>query len=142
MRKSRIVTIEDLGEVLVKEVSPFAVYKAMSADSKVAELKALVADCITLPDGKGPIEALYPSEIEQLIDAFLEVNSSFLAIAGKLAIKNTLIDLGKELPELMRPMLAEVSKLLPPIFADSYKMVMAKMPGIMAGAALSSPSKP
>lgn len=121
MRKAKIVTIDGLGEVTVKEISPFAVYKAMSADKKGPELLALALDCISLPQEK--VEKLYPSELEQLVDAFVEVNSSFLAIAGKVGLKQTITS-----------MVAELSKTLPQVFADSYKLAMA-MPGITAGTA-------
>ncbi|MBU1565582.1 MAG: hypothetical protein KJ630_08130 [Proteobacteria bacterium] len=129
MRKAKIINIEGLGEVTVKEVSPLAIYRAMSAGNKIEELLSLAGDCITLSPEQ--LQNLYPSEIEQLVDAFMEVNSSFLAIAGKLALKETIVAMAQE-----------VSQLLPPMFAGSYKMVMARLPGSMAGAAFSSPSQP
>lgn len=121
MRKAKIINIEGIGEVTVKEISPFAVYKAISAEKKGLELLALALDCISLPQEK--IEKLYPSELEQLVDAFVEVNSSFLAIADK-------VGLGQSITTVV----AELSKTLPQVFADSYRLAMA-MPGITAGTA-------
>ncbi|BDD88869.1 hypothetical protein [Desulfofustis limnaeus] len=121
MRKAKIITIEGLGEVTVKEVSPLALYRAMNANDKVGETVSLLVDCISLPREK--LEALYPSEIEQLVNAFVEVNSSFLAIADKLGLKDVLVALG-----------ATAVKTLPQLFADSYKEVMDRQPGTTAGA--------
>lgn len=122
MRKSKIINIEGPGEVTVKEVSPYAVYQALAKENKTEEIQALVLDCISLDKEK--LQKLYPSEIEELVDAFLEVNNSFLAIAGKLGIKGTLTGIRDE-----------IGKTLPQMFVDSYKTVMAKLPGSMAGAA-------
>ncbi len=120
MRKSKIINIEGVGEITVKEASPFAVYKAGTAKNRVEAIKALALECIDLSEEK--MENLYASEVEQLIDAFMEVNNSFLAIADKLGLKPTLIAI-----------VVEISKILPPVFADLYKQVMAKLPGITAG---------
>ncbi|EKD36001.1 MAG: hypothetical protein ACD_75C01687G0002 [uncultured bacterium] len=125
MRKAKIINIEGVGEVTVKEVSPFAVYKAMSAQNKVDELMTLAVECVDLPKEK--LQKLYLSEIEQLVDAFVEVNGSFLAIAGKLGLEATMT-------AIIKAILAELSTILPEMFAGSYKLVMAKLPGIMAGA--------
>lgn len=121
MRKSKIIPIEELGEVVIKEVSPFAVYSALSAENKTEEIIALIENCISLPREK--MEKLYASEIEQIMDGFFEVNSSFLAIAEKLGIKTTLHKIA-----------SEASQSLPALFADSFKMVMDKEFGTMDGA--------
>lgn len=123
MRKVKIITIEGVGEVTVKEVSPYAVYSAMSANDTVKELEQLAADCISLPQGKELIK-LYGSELDLIVEALVEVNSYFLSIPAKLGLKPALAGI-----------VSEISKILPPLFADSYKTVMAKMPGITAGAA-------
>ena len=133
-RKSKIITIDGLGEVTVKEVSPFAAYNAMLAKNKIDELKKLAAECISMPEGKD-LKKLYASEIEQVIDAFVEVNSSFLAVAGKLKLKAAIATITEEV-------VSELSKVLPQVYVDSYKKVMQRLPGIMAGAASLSPSKP
>jgi len=126
MRKSKVIPIEVAGkkEVTVKEVSPYAVYKALLAADKIEGIMALAENCTDL--SRTQLQELYPSEIEQLTDAFLEVNSSFLAVAGKLRLESTLVAIVTEVME-------EASKILPKMFAGSYKMVMEKMPGIMAG---------
>ena len=122
MRKSKIVNIEGLGEVVVKEVSPYAIYQAMNSTDKISELQALADDCVGLPREK--LYGLYPSEIEQIVDAFVEVNSSFLAIAAKLRLKAALTD-----------MASTVGKTLPQLFIDSYRQIMDQQSGITAGAA-------
>ena len=130
MRKAKIITIEGIGEVTVKEISPLAAYKAMDAADKIGEVMTIARDCIVMPAGK-QLQELYPSEIEQIVDIFLEVNSSFFAIAEKLGIKGVLESIK-----------AEAGTILQQLFADSYKEVMAEMLGTMAGAASLSPSKP
>ncbi len=122
MRKSKIVEIEGLGEVTVKEVSPYALYRALNADNKLEEVFAIAEDCTSLSRDK--LKKLYPSEINDLVSAFMEVNTAFLAIADRLGIKNTI-------KEIASGML----KNLPPLFADSYLEVMEQMHGIMDGAA-------
>lgn len=130
MRKAKIISIEGIGEVTVKEVTPFAICQAMTAENKIQEVMALATNCVVLP-GEKKLQELYPSEIEQIIDTFMEVNSSFLSIAEKLAVKG-----------LITEIVNRASKILLELFADSYSEVMAKLPGIMAGAASVSPSKP
>ncbi|MGV0961859.1 MAG: hypothetical protein ACOYB1_18695 [Limnohabitans sp.] len=125
MRKAKIVNIEGLGEVTVKEISPFAVYQALNSKNTMDELRAIALDCISLSPEK--MEKLYPSEIEALVDAFMEVNSSFLAISGKLGLKQAM-------DSIKDAMVSEISTALPKVFADSYKQVMAT-PGITVGAA-------
>jgi len=122
MRKSKIIDIDGVGEVTVKEVSPYALYQAINGKDKVGELRAIAVDCVAMPSGK-QLEKLWPSEVEQVVDAFMEVNESFLALAGKLGIKNMLID-----------MMMTVVETLPQLFADSYKQVMESLPGTTAGA--------
>lgn len=128
MRKAKIINIDGLGEVTVKEVSPFAVYKAITAKNKLQEMQTLIGECVVLPQGKGNVTELYASEIEQIVDAFLEVNGSFLAIVGKLRLETYLVATGKAIAD-------EMSKILPAAYAASYRLVMAKLPGITAGAA-------
>ena len=134
MRKVKIINIEGVGEVTVKEVSPFAAYHAMLAKNKMEELGKLAADCILMPEGKA-LKNLYTSEIEQVVDAFIEVNASFLAVAGKLKLEATIT-------AIMAGIAAEMQKFLPQVYVASYRRVMEKLPGIMAGAASLSPSKP
>lgn len=127
MRKAKIVNIDGVGEVTVKEVSPFAAYHAMLAKNKIEELGKLASECVSMPAGK-ELKKLYASEIEQVVDAFVEVNSSFLAVAGKLKLKDTIAAIVAEVAN-------ELQKILPQVYVDSYRKVMEKLPGIMAGAA-------
>ncbi|BDD85926.1 hypothetical protein [Desulfofustis limnaeus] len=123
MRKSLIITVKEVGEVTVKEVSPFALYRALNATDKAGEMISLISDCVSLPDGK-QLQDLWPSEIEQIVDAFVEVNSAFLGIADKLGLRGMLVGLS-----------AIVTQNLPKLFAESYRQVMESMPGTTAGAA-------
>lgn len=120
MRKSKIITIDGVGEVTIKETSPYAVYHALSAKNKVEEFELLAAECITLPKGK-ELKKLYGSEIEQVVDAFVQVNDSFLTVPAKLGLK-----------PMLQGMVGEISKTLPGLFADAFRQAIP-MPGITAG---------
>lgn len=134
MRKSKIIPLEVAGkkEVTVKEVSPYAVYKALLAEDKVEGIMALAENCIDL--SRQQLQELYSSEIEELTDAFLEVNSSFLAVADKLGIKETLSQAVGKVLSNMPTIVDELLKNYPPVFASLFKEAMAKMPGTTAGA--------
>ena len=119
MRKVKIINIEGLGEVTVKEISPYAVYQAMNAENKIGELKAMALECVDLSEEK--LAKLYSSELEQLVDAFLEVNSSFFGIARLLKADGLLAEL-----------LGTISKNLPSAFASSFSLAM-QTPGTMDG---------
>jgi hypothetical protein len=119
-RRTKTIPIDGRGEVTVKEVAPYTVYLAMTAENKVDEILAIAKDCINMDPEKQ--KGLYASEIEPIVDAFLEVNTSFLAIAEKLFVKDIAINA-----------LKEISKVLPRLFVDSYKEVMAQPPGITDG---------
>lgn len=142
MRKSKVIPLEVAGkkEVTVKEVSPYAMYKALLAEDKIGEIFALAENCIDL--SREELQGLYPSEIEQLTDAFMEVNSSFLAVADKLGLKDTLmLTANKALSTL--PAIADgVLTNCPPLFASLFKEAMEKLPGTTAGAVSSPPLKP
>ncbi len=123
MRKAKIIPVEGVGEVTVKEVSPFALYMALNSADKVGEMISLLTDCIALPGGK-QLQGLWPSEILQIVTAFVGVNDSFLGIADKLGLKGALTGL-----------LATVTQNLPKLFAESYRQVMEPEPGTTAGVA-------
>lgn len=135
MRKSKVIPLGVAGkkEVTVKEVSPYAVYKSLMAESKVEGIIALAENCIDLT--REQLQELYPSEIEELTNAFLEVNSSFLAVADKLGIRETLTQATGKLLDGVPMLLDETLKNYPPVFASLFKEAMARMPGITAGAA-------
>jgi hypothetical protein len=122
-RKAKVITIEGRGEITVKEVSPWAVWTIFSGKGKKAdggEFAALLSDCIDKPWDE--VKTWYASEQKQIIDAFLEVNDSFLEIAGKLGIKAPL-----------QEMLTGIVKDLPAVFAASYRQVTAPAAGTTAG---------
>lgn len=122
MRKLKIITIEGRGEVIVKEVSPLAVYRAWDEKARLKALEELVSDAVTPPVSE--IKGWYASEIEDVIKAFLEVNNSFFGIARTLKMDGLL-------DELIR----SVSGTLPSAFADSFRQAMST-PGTMDGPSL------
>jgi len=119
MRKTKLITIEGRGEVIVREVSPMAVYRAWSADERLTEIEALLDECAT--PGGSELREWYASEIEQVMTAFLEVNGSFFGIARQLKIDG-----------LAQQFMAVVAKSLPAVFADSLDTAMPT-PGTTAG---------
>jgi hypothetical protein len=119
MRKTKLFTIEGRGEVIVREVSPMAVYRAWSADERLTEIEALLDECVT--PGGSELREWYASEIEQVMAAFLEVNGSFFGIARQLKIDG-----------LAQQIMAVVAKSLPAAFADSLATAMPT-PGTTAG---------
>lgn len=119
MRKVKIINIEGRGEVTVKEVSPLAVYQAWQEQERVKALEALAIDAVA--PSFAEIKGWYPSELEAVLSAFMEVNNSFFAIAR-------LIKMDGLVAELIQAM----SKNLPVAFADSFSRAMLT-PGIMDG---------
>ena len=130
-RGSTIVTIAGRGEITVKEVSPMAVLQAMQAKDAYAELRVLINDAVEFKDGD--ILALYPSELEQVVRAFLEVNKSFLTIADLLRISGMVGDLGNLIKE-------KLLSFLPDLFATSYRLALEKRLSGSAGNSSLPPS--
>jgi hypothetical protein len=128
-RRVKVVQVEDRGEVTVKEVSPYGVWQAYQAkDDRIGQLVALLDDAVT--PGFATIKTWYPSEQEQVIDAFLAVNSSFFEIARKLKVEGPITEIVKKL-----------GSGLPELFADLFRKAMSEH-GITAGLSLSPPSSP
>lgn len=121
MRKSKIVTIDGRGEITVKEVSPYAVYTVFTSKKKEEEFLGLLRECIDKPIDE--VKTWYSSELKVVIDAFLEVNDSFLDIAGKLGVEKTL-----------RQMVSGIMQDLPELYAASYRLAMGQGSGTTAGA--------
>lgn len=119
MRKSKIIEIEGHGEVCIKEISPLAVYEAWKEDDRPAALKRLADECIS--PGVDEIKRWYASEIEEVVDAFFELNSAFFAIARKLKVDG-----------LIGKVVEMVAESLPAAFADSFKAGMSES-GITGG---------
>lgn len=119
MRKSKIITIDGRGEVVVKEVSPFAVYQAWSGEDRLQAIEALAADA--LDPGLEVIRGWYASELQLVLAAFLEVNSAFFEIARQLGLDG-----------LVGEVIGSLSTTLPSAFAASFKQAMAA-PGITGG---------
>lgn len=119
MRKSKIITIEGRGEVTIKEVSPYAVYQAWGSDDRLKAIELLASDAID--PGLETVRGWYASEIEQVVSAFLEVNSSFFGIARQL-----------KLDGLLNEIIKNLQTSLPGAFAASFNQAIAE-PGIMGG---------
>lgn len=119
MRQSKIITIEGRGEVTVKEISPLAVYEAMSAENSIEELAKLLNDA--LEPGFEVIKTWYASEQEQVLKSVLDVNAAFFGIARTL-----------KLDGLLGEILKQISGNLPGVFAASYRQAI-ETSGITAG---------
>jgi len=119
MRRSKVVQVDGRGEVVVKEVSPWAIYQAWQADDRIGELERLADEC--LDPGIAEIRTWYASEIEQVVDAWLEVNEAFFGIARKFRADG-----------IVQGIMASLTECLPAVFADSFRSAMP-MPGITDG---------
>lgn len=119
MRQSKIISIEDRGEVTVKEVSPLAVYEAWGAENRMEELKRLLEDA--LDPGFETIKTWYASEQEQVLTAFLDVNAAFFGIARALKVDG-----------LLNEVVTQIGNSLPAAFAASFRQAIGT-PGITAG---------
>ncbi len=111
MRRVKTIQVEGRGEVTVREVSIKGVYQAWESEDMLEQMKGLVDEAVS--PGFEELSNWYPSEIETVVDALLEVNSSFLGIAGKLKLKGviegTLATIGESLPKLFVSSLSEVT---------------------------------
>lgn len=120
MRLSKVVQIEGRGEVVVKEISPYGVYRAFHSDDKIESFLDLVDDALSPPARE--IMEWYPSEIHQVIEVLFEVNASFFDLARRI-----------KLDGLITTMMQSLQETLPPVFANSFKQAMLES-GVMAGA--------
>ena len=111
MRKVKIIQVDGRGEVTVKEISAMAVYSAWSAEDRLGELRALMADAVT--PSFDEIKAWYPSEIDQVVAAWMEVNDAFFVTAARL-----------KLDGVLKEIVASVVNSLSAAFADSFKTAM------------------
>ena len=92
MRRIKTIQVDGRGEVTVREVSVKAVYQALSTDKdRLEQLKALVDDAVT--PGFDEIIDWWMSEVEQVLAAFLEINSAFFGIARTLKVDGLVADL-------------------------------------------------
>jgi len=114
MRKVKVINIEGRGEATVKEVSPWSVYQAWSSEDRSGELEKLLDD--SLQPSFEQVKTWYASEIEQVVDAWLEVNAAFFGIAAKLKVDG-----------VIKEMMAAVTNNLPSVFVDSLKQAMPEL---------------
>lgn len=84
MRQVKIVNVEGRGEVTVKEISVMAVIAAWQAGDRLAELRAVLSDALE-PDLE-VVSTWYPSEIDQVLEALMEVNRAFFRSAARLGL--------------------------------------------------------
>lgn len=114
MRKVKVINIEGRGEVTVKEVSPYAVYQAWGESDRLQALTRLFDDALS--PSVADVKTWYSSEIEQVVAAFLEINSSFFGIARMLRADG-----------LLNEMLVMISRHLPSAFVSSFSQAMAAL---------------
>ena len=119
MRNVKIINIDGRGEVTVKEISPHSVYLSWGEEDKQKSFISLLDD--SLSPKFAEIKTWYPSEIEQVVSAFLEVNSSFFTIARTLKMDG-----------LLEEMLKAAAKYLPNAFASSFSQATQGL-GLTAG---------
>ena len=123
MRKSKIVVIDGRGEIMVKEVTPLAVLNALQSGDVTGQVRALFADAV---DYQGNLLELYPSELDLIVGALLEVNAGFFAIAERLRLTGVIGDVAGIFQ-------AQLRRILPEAFAASYRQAI-KTSGNMDGA--------
>lgn len=130
MRKVKIITVEGRGEVTVKEVTPFAVLASENNEgSWLDKLKALANDAVSPPVSE--ILTWYPSEQEEVLDAFMEINRSFFSMARKLKVEG-----------LLNRAIEEMANNFQLLFVELSKAGMDQLLGTTAGPSSSSPSNP
>lgn len=101
MRRSKIITIDGRGEVVVKELSAWGVYTAWVADDRLAELRALIDDAVQ--PGFDVIKNWYPSEQEEVLNAAFEVNRAFFGMARTLRVDGLLEGIVTQLVDNLPP---------------------------------------
>lgn len=127
-RKLKAINVEGRGEVIVKEVSPLGAWNSENnKGSWLERLKALIEDAVT--PSIAEIATWYPSEQEEVLDAFLEINSSFFSMARKLKVDG-----------LLNNAIEAMTNNFQTLFVDLSKAGMAQLSGIMDGASSSMPS--
>lgn len=130
MRKVKVITVEGRGEVTVKEVAPIGVWSSENSQgSWLDRLKALVDDAVSPPIAE--IVTWYPSEQEEVLDAFLDINRSFFSMARKLKVEG-----------LLNRAVEEMANNFQLLFVDLSKAGMVQLLGTMDGPSSSSPSNP
>ena len=114
MRKVKIIMVEGRGEVTVKEVSPWDVVQAWDDVERLGGIMRLLDG--SLQPSLDEVKTWYASEIEQVVDAWLEVNASFFGIAAKLRLDG-----------VVRETLAAMASSLPVAFASSLRQAMPEL---------------
>lgn len=129
-RNVKAVNVPGRGEVIVKEVSPLAVLRVVQNADTGALLKVL-AGCFECKDHK--LTEFYASEWLPLVEAFVEVNRSFLLIADTLRIKGIV-------GESLKMVEQKLSEFLPMAFVTSYRSFLDGQLKTSAGNSSSQPS--
>lgn len=130
MRKVKIINIDGRGEVTVKEVSPLGVLSSENNQgSWLDRFKSLADDAVS--PSVSEIATWYPSEQEEVLDAFLEINRSFFSMARKLKVEG-----------LLNGAIEEMAKTFQQQFADLSRVAMGQLHGTTDGLSSSSPSSP
>ena len=114
MRKIKALNIDGRGEVIVKEVTPWALYTAWKAEGRLKELRALLDEACE--PGFDELKNWYPSEQQEVLTGLLEVNSAFLAMARTLKVDG-----------LLRGIVNQIAETLPAVFADLFRQGMGAL---------------
>lgn len=91
MRMKKVVDVPGRGEVVVREVTMKTLVLLEDGKLTLDTLRILVDDTIT--PGWTKLIEWYPSEIEVVVNAFVEVNGGFLSIARTLKAEELLANI-------------------------------------------------
>lgn len=113
MRNTKEITISDkkieVGEIRVKEV--WNLFDEANQDSMVGRFDQLLNSCSNLK--RDDFLEMYPSEIEELVEVFKEVNTPFLRLAKMVRLDKAAANLLTEISDAIAADLSEVFVNLP-----------------------------
>ena len=119
MRHIKTIQIDGRGEVTVREVSPAGLYRAFAGENRPEQLRLLIDDSIT--PGWNELQDWWMSEVEQVLNAWLEVNSAFFGVARALRVD-----------DVVSAMMTTFKQRLPELYAASLNGAISTL-GTTAG---------